>query len=330
MILIDAIYLNSSGGKELLKLLIEKTIDLDIDAFFLLDKRLIDDYPNLKNTIFLNPNILSRHFFYLKNKNVFSSVLCFSNIPPTIRLNVNVYTYFHNILLLEKTGIIFNLKKLFIKFFKNNSNIWIVQTSSMKVAIKNKLFIKTNKILKLPFFKDFEFKNTEAYLKFKSKKFLYVSTGETHKNHFNLIKAFNKLSRQDPNASLTLTVPLHFTILCDFINESISKGSNIINKGFISKKILNIEYQKANIFIFPSLRESFGLGLIEAAQYELPIIASDLPYVFDVINPSHTFNPYNIDSIYDSMLNFDTKKFDKSQLKIKNKIYKLIKLLTTN
>ena len=41
----------------------------------------------------------------------------------------------------------------------------------------------------------------------------------------------------------------------------------------------------------PSLQESFGLPLVEASSMALPIIASDLDYVFDVCEPDYVFNP---------------------------------------
>ena len=72
MLLIDAVYINSGGGKKLLRILINKILELDIDTFFLLDQRLVKEYPDLKNTLFLKPSLLNRHFFYfLKKKSVY-------------------------------------------------------------------------------------------------------------------------------------------------------------------------------------------------------------------------------------------------------------------
>ena len=49
--------------------------------------------------------------------------------------------------------------------------------------------------------------------------------------------------------------------------------------------------------IYPSLNESFGLPLIEAAQLDLVIIASDLPYVNEIISNYYSFNPLDINDI---------------------------------
>ena len=202
----------------------------------------------------------------------------------------------------------------------------------MKKHLKKGLSIQESKILSLPFFEEFDFEREKSnLLKFNNKRFLYVSTGEKHKNHFNLIKAFNKLSLIEPNATLTLTIPEKFSDLNNFINRSKANGSKIINKGFISKNRLVDEYLQSNIFIFPSLSESFGLGLIEAVQYKLPIICSNLPFVYDVLEPSYVFNPYDVKSIYNTMLNFDFETaYKKSHLKINNKLDELIKILRSS
>ena len=45
------------------------------------------------------------------------------------------------------------------------------------------------------------------------------------------------------------------------------------------------------------LAESFGLPLIEGCEAGCKIIASDLPYVHEIIRPSLTFDPYSVHSI---------------------------------
>ncbi|MDA9221646.1 glycosyltransferase, partial [Methylophilaceae bacterium] len=50
-------------------------------------------------------------------------------------------------------------------------------------------------------------------------------------------------------------------------------------------------YNQSNALIYPSLLESFGLPLVEASQLNLPILASELDYVRDVIDPIEVFDP---------------------------------------
>ena len=74
--------------------------------------------------------------------------------------------------------------------------------------------------------------------------------------------------------------------------------------------------------------ESFGLPLIEAAQFGIPVLASDLPYVHQVITPSIVFDPYNHIDIAEKILLFKQHKYEKTELKIESEIsknYKIIK-----
>ena len=155
MILIDALYINNGGGKELLKLLVEKLKNQNIH--FIIDYRLRNEWKfNEKFVTFLKPNILKRHYFYLNNRKKFKFVLCFGNIPPTIKLNCFVATYFHNVTLLN-SSVNYNLglffKNKFIQFFERNTNLWFVQSN----VVKNELIqngYNSNKIELYPFFEN--------------------------------------------------------------------------------------------------------------------------------------------------------------------------------
>ena len=50
----------------------------------------------------------------------------------------------------------------------------------------------------------------------------------------------------------------------------------------------NLFYQQSDIFIFPSLNEAFGLVLLEAMQFNLPIIASNEGGIPDVVLDNET------------------------------------------
>ena len=79
--------------------------------------------------------------------------------------------------------------------------------------------------------------------------------------------------------------------------------------------------------IFPSLEESFGLPLIEAVDMGLDVISSDLDYVYEVINPSLTFNPNDAQSIADTIQKFSEESHIKSEVKVKNNISELLELI---
>ena len=105
-------------------------------------------------------------------------------------------------------------------------------------------------------------------------------------------------------------------------------GHNIINHKSCSIDEIRNLYKSCNYLIFPSLTESFGLPLIEAASSGCKIISSDLPYVYCVINPSITFNPNSIEDILKALcLSIDYKYIQTTTLNVKCNIDKLLKMI---
>ena len=50
-------------------------------------------------------------------------------------------------------------------------------------------------------------------------------------------------------------------------------------------------YQQSRALVYPSTFESFGLPLIEARQAGIAILAGELDYVRDLVDPEETFDP---------------------------------------
>ena len=80
-------------------------------------------------------------------------------------------------------------------------------------------------------------------------------------------------------------------------------------------------YNFCEFTIYPSLVESFGLPLIEAAQLGTQVIAADLPYVYEVIEPSLTFDPYSTQSISNAILKaIETINLPETKVLVENKL----------
>lgn len=336
MILIDAVFVNNGGGKILLDQLIEEIKLRNINAQFLLDNRLINTYNHSDfkiPPIFLKANLYARYSFYKNLSESINVVFCFGNIPPPIRLNVHSYTYLHNVLYLEsksylnfKNKISFILKKIYFNFKIANTTFWIVQTNEVKLQLALKKKILKEIIHVIPFFKTNKIKNSLFNNKNNLITYLYVSSGENYKNHLRLFYAFEQFSI-NKNVKLIVTITNNYKNLLKKISELQIKNIPIENIGFIDSKQLQIVYQKSNYFIFPSLFESFGLGLIEATNANLAVIASNREYVFEVIEPSSVFDPLNVFSIFSVLENSYNEMLPKSILKIENKIDNLLEIL---
>ena len=136
--------------------------------------------------------------------------------------------------------------------------------------------------------------------------FLYVASGEPHKNHLVLIEAWKILAAKNIYPSLCLTIPMTSNpVLYKWIeSQKHSYNLQIKNIGAINKEQMKSLYLQAGALIYPSILESLGLPLIEARRAGLPIIASELDYVRDIIDPEQSFDPQSPVSIARSVERF--------------------------
>ncbi len=335
MILVDAIYINNGGGKILLDYLIQEFEKTDIEIFYLLDERIRPNFRTIKssNTVdFLSGGLVKRHLFYKRNQGKFSKIFCFGNVPPSLHLDCEVFTYFQNIIFLDVSAeysmlqkVKFILKKQVLKYFDHNTNFWLVQSCLIQNSLQNKLNIDAKKILVLPFYPQFK-KNVFKIYREKAV-YIYVSNGSPHKNHIRLINVFCQFYDQYQKGKLILTINKDYPILTTLITEKINKGYPIENIGFVDRDTLQMAYLKSEFLIFPSLTESFGLGLIEAIECGCKVMGADLSYTHAVCEPSIVFNPMSNESM---LLAFEKSLGDDiidSVPKIKNNIIELINLV---
>ncbi|WP_441372930.1 glycosyltransferase [Acinetobacter lwoffii] len=334
MILIDSVYINNGGGLVLLKYLVNSLKNRQ-DIFYLFDDRVsnIFELSSLANKKFISNSILERHIFYKKNKEKFNKIFCFGNLPPTIRLKSKVFVYFHQPLFLNipknfsfRNKFTYRAKQFFLNFFKNNADYWLVQSNYIANGFSCKYLSKSNgKIIIAPFYPPLDF------CKFTQKRvlgsFLYVSNSSPHKNYYKLIESFCLAYDELQKGSLTITVPNSDLNLCEFIQKKIDLHYPIKNVGFIDREKLTELYLSHEYLIFPSLAESFGLGLVEAIDGGCKIIAADLSYTYEVCEPSLVFNPYSVESIKNAIVTAVQNELPYAQKLIENDISKIMKLL---
>lgn len=334
MILIDSVYINNAGGLVLLNYLISNFINRS-DVFFLFDKRTEHLFSDsfMGNRAFIDSSLYERYCFYKNNKEKFNKVLCFGNVPPPVRLKAKVYVYFHQKLFLSlpedfsiKNKIIYFLKQNILNFFKNNADLWLVQSSNIAEELSSKYKLnKETQIVVAPFYPPLDFLDSTKDIKINS--FLYVSNSSPHKNHYKLIESFCLAYDQVQQGNLTVTVPETDISLCDFINSKINLGYPIRNIGFIERQKLAELYLNHEYLIFPSLAESFGLGLVEAIDGKCKIIAADLSYTYEICEPSLVFNPYSVESIKNAIVTAVQDELPYAKKLIENDISKIMQLL---
>jgi hypothetical protein len=336
MLLVDGIYINNYGGRILLEYFIEEIEKTDNSVFYLLDSRMTEIKSKIKsknNILFLKASIYKRHLFYVKNRNKFNKIFCFGNLPPTIKTNSIVYTYFHqalylnkNFILLPEIDFLFQLKKLYFKIFINYTNYWIFQSDYIKDIFKQsypEFYIYKN-LLTIPFYKEIFYNNPIHKIK---DMYTYISSGEDYKNHLILFNAFEIFYQKNKSGILNVTVDNRYIKLIMKINELQQNGIPIINHNFIEQAKVFELYSESKYIIYPSLIESFGLGIIESIYANCKIIGSNLPYLHAVCKPSLKFNPYNLNDIVTNLeLSLDNN-INETELLTKNEIKKLLNIL---
>lgn len=336
MILIDALFINKGGGAVLLQYLIETIMNhAEKDQFFfLLDPRF--ERPEiLPGNYAVVPNKLGdRIKFYKQNKESYSKVFCFANTPPPVKMQVPVYTYFHNQKITEAPGKKFQrryfrdfLKYLLVKRYSDNTNYYIVQTQHMTEALLDAELTDAEHCLTIPFYDDRKYKIPAPAFEDRVKdEFVFISNPSPQKNHSTLLDAWDLLLKRGLKPKLHVTIDDTAPELIVRIDDLNSRGARIENHVYVDPKEL---YMNCPYLIFPSVTESFGLPLIEAADCGMKILASDLPYVYDVVKPSIVFSPYNKVSVADAVEKALTQDLPMPVLVVKNEIMKLIDLLVS-
>ncbi len=335
MILLDAVYINKSGGKVLLDYLIREIEAKKLPCFYLLDARIAGLYSEIpqERKLFLKSGLTNRYKFYKQNKDAYTHILCFGNIPPMVRCTAVVYTYFHQRLFLEvpknfsrKGRFVISLKVMILSLLKRNSNFFIVQSVKVKDALAKKFDIALDKILVLPFYP--ELPKLKQEVEKEKNSFLYVSSGAVHKNHKLLFSAFQDFYSQNKTGKLSVTLSNSDLELINLVEQYNNQGIPIVNIGYVPQQELAQHYAKSEFFIHPSLSESFGLGLIEATQFNCKVIGADLAYTYQVCEPSLAFNPTLKDAMVNAFsvaVNSDLK--DTKPL-ISNKVEAILELLS--
>ena len=149
---------------------------------------------------------------------------------------------------------------------------------------------------------------------------LYVGGSEPHKNLPTLIKVFNTLKQESK-------IPHKLVMVGENIAETIQQnhpvlatelGGNLVFTGYVPDEQLPDVYRNADAFIFLSLYEGFGLVLLEAMQFGLPIVASNTSSIPEVVgNDAILVDPRDIEEIKAAILMIIHDKHLRNNLKRK-------------
>lgn len=337
MVLIDALFINKGGGAVLLQYLIKKILahpEKD-QFFFVLDPRFEKPSALTGNYLVISNKLSDRLKFYKENRGRFSKVFCFANTPPPVKLKGPTYTYFHNQKLLEAPHKFFRrdyfkiyLKYLVVKWYKGNTDYFIVQTPHMVKELTAIGLKDSSHCLSIPFYDAEKYQTGHKPFSERVKdEFVFISNPSPQKNYPTLLDAWEYLLDNGHRPKLHVTIDDTAPQLLQRVAALNAKGTRIENHVYLDPREL---YFNCPYLIFPSVVESFGLPLIEAADSGMKVLASDLTYVHDVIVPSLTFQPLDKISIADAVIKAMNEDLPFPQVVTHNDIDKLLELLVKN
>lgn len=230
-----------------------------------------------------------------------SLIISFQNMGVKYDKDIPQLIYYHQSLLLfpkkwsffkKQERLFFLYKHIYSQFVSRSihPNVsFVVQIPSIKEAFLKRFPVRTERVYVIPPEIQTIDYNEISVIEFidGKKHFIYPATPHLYKNHVLLLHALRLIKQK--NNHLFSQIRLHVTLQENndiHLKEQADKlGVNdaIVYEGVIPFEQLLSYYKSMHALLFPSYIETFGLPLLEAAGVGIPIVASDLPYVHDVI-----------------------------------------------
>jgi glycosyltransferase involved in cell wall biosynthesis len=132
---------------------------------------------------------------------------------------------------------------------------------------------------------------------------LFVGTLEPRKNIPSLLKAFKILSRKEPGLKLVIAGKRGWKYKEIFqLISSLEIGSDVRYLQYIDQNDLPVLYSAAEVFVYPSLYEGFGLPPLEAMACGCPVVTSNVSSMPEVTgNAALLIDPTDVEAISDSV-----------------------------
>ncbi len=304
-LIVHAPSVHIGGGKELLSTLLD-VLEGQHDFVALVDERFAarTALREAAEIVRVRPRVRDRLAAEWKLRSLAkpgTRVLCFGNLPPLLRLSGKVYLYIQNRYLItdEPLGdwaalarIRLTLARWWVRLRLTNADVIVVQTTTMAALVREKF--GRNAVV-APFLPAGT-PSTGAATPLRTPEgavFLYVASGEPHKNHLRLIEAWRILADEGlrPALWLTLDTAREAGLVATIDKAAAASGLHISNFGTLTRPELTDLYGRATALVYPSTLESYGLPLLEARAAGLPLVTAELDYVRDIVDPDETFDP---------------------------------------
>lgn len=183
--------------------------------------------------------------------------------------------------------------------------------------------IEENKVFVTPLAADLKYKPIdrqwcrymlEKKMNIKKPFILYIGGFSPRKNVRSLIMAFSKVYK-DLNKDYKLVIVGSLKDEGNCLKELCEKlgiSSQVIFTGFVEEDLLPILYNAAELFVYPSFYEGFGLPPLEAMSCGTPVLSSNVSSIPEVVEDAGILiDPYDTSNLMESLakiLNNETLK----------------------
>jgi glycosyltransferase involved in cell wall biosynthesis len=190
------------------------------------------------------------------------------------------------------------LKKLFINYFekKNFYHASAIQFSSELEKKNAKKFISIFNSIIVPeginqeamYKRKVSYEYNHRFKKINSNQINIIYLGRFHekKGLFLLINGFSYIAAKFPRAKLILagSGDSEYTKKVNDLIIKTNLGSQISVTGFLNESDKLSLLNSADIFALPSYGENFGLSVVEAMSFSIPVVISDKVGIFEAVN----------------------------------------------
>jgi len=175
--------------------------------------------------------------------------------------------------------LLWSYKKMWVKQSIKNTNTLTVQTKSLANLI-NQAQLDISQISVISHGPGLDLNPKQNRCIDSEKPVLgYVTKYGVQKNFSVVLRSIKKLVLSGINPQLILTLNENSPEVKSILKEISDNGieGNIINYGEVEQHKIQEIYNKIDIFLFPSIVESFGMPMLEAMSVGLPVIAAKTP-----------------------------------------------------
>jgi glycosyltransferase involved in cell wall biosynthesis len=256
----------------------------------------------------------------------------FCKVPSVVTLHDIIYLESSALNILSGKGTNYQkfgniYRKLVVPMNMRNSKKIITVSNFEKDCISDFFSVKHNKKLSAEYngvseyFKPVTDKNIldQIKLQYHLPDQFFFFLGNTHpkKNTKGTLKAFSDFLKETGSTMKLVMLDYDQDELQKLLNEIGDVGliNSIVLTGYVNNKDLPAIYSLSQLFLYPSLRESFGIPIIEAMACGVPVITSNTSSMPEIAgNAALLVDPYKSEEITSAMIEVYKNKVLKNKM----------------